>query len=188
MESLVQCLTPSDGCPPSSPLCLGHSCEDLSTEPLTGPLASFNSTLSQKCPIGTQPSASLTRVRTHCATRSTSFGEGQKTMAVWARRECHSRRLASCPQACAALSRQQMYRTPALWPAGGQVPPHCHHCPWPRPHSSIPTGHSDPEGSGRPGSSLPPRALTQRPHRVGIHAFPSSKESSHAPGCLAQGG
>lgn len=95
------------------------------------------------------------------------LGKARKQWQSGAEENATPRRLASCPQACAALSRQQTYRTPALWPAGGQVPPHCHHCPWPRPHSGIPIGHSAPEGSGRPGSSLPPRAVTQGPHRVG---------------------
>lgn len=69
VQNLVLGLTPRDARIPSC-LCPlpGHPREDLSTELLTGPLASFISIFSQQCPAGGQSSMGPTRVRMHYPT------------------------------------------------------------------------------------------------------------------------
>lgn len=120
----------------------------------------------------------------------------QKTMArsgTEEKRMSLSSRLAHHPQGLAALSQQLMWKQTLGWQRARSLPGLqvllfvLSLLPMTFPHSGIPKGHSDPEGSGSPSPSVPPRALTQCPQRPGAPCLSVVKGEPVCPGHLARG-
>lgn len=182
--------------PASSPLSLGHSGKAPSTEALTGLPAFFNSILPPERP-GRHPAQGWTHVGEdalcHVFRGRLPF---QKTMAQSGDRSEYNVTLQPAgplppgpgsPEPAAEVDAQTLGWQQARSLPGLQVLlPILSLLPMTFLHSGIPNGHSDPEGSGRPGPSVPPRALAHT--ELGGAPRPSVVEGEPVcPGHPAQG-